>query len=115
MQADTGLAIALRQSKYLNNIVEQDHRGIKRVTRPMLGFKTFRCPRITIAGIQTMDMIRKSRLGDIKDEPRRQRTSSTYLPSDLQVSPTFSPLTRYRGRTLIFALRCYRLNIKNDL
>ena len=36
-----GTAIAIRQVKYLNNIVEQDHRGVKRVTRPMLGFKSF--------------------------------------------------------------------------
>ncbi len=68
MQADSGLIIALRQSKYLNNIVEQDHRAIKRVTRPMLGFKTFRCARIIIAGIETMHMIRKAQLGDIKDQ-----------------------------------------------
>jgi putative transposase len=68
MQADSGLAIAMRQSKYLNNIVEQDHRAIKRVTRPMLGFKTFRCARIIIAGIETMHMIRKGQLADIKDQ-----------------------------------------------
>src|SRR2546425_787640 len=36
-----GTAIAIRKVKYLNNIVEQDHRGVKRVTRPMLGFKAF--------------------------------------------------------------------------
>src|SRR5919109_740283 len=36
-----GTAIKIRQIKYLNNIVEQDHRGVKRVTRPMLGFKSF--------------------------------------------------------------------------
>ena len=35
--------IEVRQIKYLNNIVEQDHRAIKRITRPMLGFKSFRC------------------------------------------------------------------------
>ena len=58
----------LRQSKYLNNIVEQDHRAIKRVTRPMLGFKTFRCARTMIAGIETMHMIRKGQHGDIEDE-----------------------------------------------
>ena len=68
IQADSGLAIAMRESKYLNNIVEQDHRAIKRVTRPMLGFKTFRCARIIIAGIETMHMIRKNQLGDIKDQ-----------------------------------------------
>jgi transposase-like protein len=33
--------IKIRQCKYLNNIIEQDHRRIKRLTRPMLGFKTF--------------------------------------------------------------------------
>jgi transposase-like protein len=39
-----GTAIIIRQVKYLNNIIEQDHRGVKRVTRPMLGFKSFeRC------------------------------------------------------------------------
>ena len=68
MQADSGLTIMLRQSRYLNNIVEKDHRAIKRVARPMLGFKTFRCARIIIAGIETMHMIRKGQLGDIKDE-----------------------------------------------
>ena len=69
--ADTGLTIEMRQAKYLNNIVEQDHRAIKRITRPMLGFKSFRCARILIAGIEVMHMIRKGQLGDVKD-----RTSS---------------------------------------
>ena len=41
IQADSGLCIEMRQSKYLNNIVEQDHRAVKRNTRPMLGFKSF--------------------------------------------------------------------------
>ena len=68
IQADSGLAIEMRQSKYLNNIVEQDHRAIKRITRPMLGFKTFRCARILIAGIEVMHMIRKGQLGAIKDQ-----------------------------------------------
>jgi putative transposase len=42
----------IHQSKYLNNLVEQNHRAIKRRTRPMLGFKTFRCARILRAGIE---------------------------------------------------------------
>ena len=37
--AEHGTAIAIRKVKYLNNMVEQDHRGVKRITRPMLGFK----------------------------------------------------------------------------
>src|SRR2546426_5123709 len=36
-----GTAIVIRQVKYLNNVVEQDHRGVKRITRPMLGFQAF--------------------------------------------------------------------------
>jgi transposase-like protein len=44
----------LRSSKYLNNIIEQDHRGIKSRTRPMLGFKNFNCAAITIAGIELL-------------------------------------------------------------
>ena len=67
LQADSGLSIEMRQSKYLNNIVEQDHRAVKRITRPMLGFKTFRCARILLAGIEIMHMIRKGQLGAIQD------------------------------------------------
>ena len=57
--ADSGLPIVLRQSKYLNNLVEQDHRAIKRRTRPMLGFKDFGSAAKIIAGIETMHMIKK--------------------------------------------------------
>ena len=46
------------QVKYLNNIVEQDHRAVKRMTRPMLGFKSFWSAAITLAGIELMHMIR---------------------------------------------------------
>ena len=59
---DHGAAIELRQAKYLNNIIEQDHRAIKRIARPMLGVKTNRCARILVAGIETMHMIRKGKL-----------------------------------------------------
>jgi putative transposase len=61
--ADSGLPIELRQSKYLNNVVEQDHRAIKRRTRPMMGFKSFNAARKVIAGIETMHMIKKGQLG----------------------------------------------------
>ncbi|WP_423382956.1 IS6 family transposase [Burkholderia sp. LMG 32019] len=54
--------IKIRQCKYLNNIVEQDHRAIKRRTRPMLGFKNFRCARIIVGGIETMHMIAKGQM-----------------------------------------------------
>ncbi len=51
--------ITVRQVKYLNNIVEQDHRAIKRVTKPMLGFKSVRAALSVLAGIELMHMIRK--------------------------------------------------------
>ena len=54
--------IEIRQIKYLNNIVEQDHRAVKRVVRPMLGFKSFRSAAATIAGIELMHMIRKGQM-----------------------------------------------------
>jgi transposase-like protein len=49
----------LRTSKYLNNLIEQDHRGIKSRTRPMLGFKTFASAAITIAGVELLRRIHK--------------------------------------------------------
>lgn len=41
VKADACVDILMRQNKFLNNIVEKDHRAIKRITRPMLGFKSF--------------------------------------------------------------------------
>jgi putative transposase len=57
-----GTSIIIRQVKYLNNIVEQDHRGVKRVTRPMLGFKSFEAAQDTLVGIELMHMIKKRQL-----------------------------------------------------
>jgi putative transposase len=60
--AATEAGIEIRQIKYLNNIVEQDHRAIKRLIPPMLGFKSFRSALVTLAGIELMHMIRKGQL-----------------------------------------------------
>lgn len=49
----------IRQTKYLNNIVEQDHRFIKQITKQMLGFKTFQTADQTLKGIEAMHMIKK--------------------------------------------------------
>jgi putative transposase len=54
-----GTSIEIRQIKYLNNIVEQDHRAVKRLTRPMLGFKSFEAAYDTLVGIELIHMIRK--------------------------------------------------------
>ena len=57
-----GTAIKIRQIKYLNNVVEQDHRAVKRITRPMLGFKSFAAAHATRLGIELMHMIKKRQL-----------------------------------------------------
>jgi putative transposase len=57
-----GTAIEIRKLKYLNNIVEQDHRAVKRVTRPMLGFKSFGAAQSTLIGVELMHMLRKGQL-----------------------------------------------------
>ena len=62
INADRDIPIQVRQVKYLNNIVEQDHRAVKRITRPMLGFKAFQSAKSVIAGIELMHMIRKGQL-----------------------------------------------------
>lgn len=49
--------------KYLNNIVEQDHRFIKKITNPMRGFKSFQSATATLAGIEVAHMIRKKQIG----------------------------------------------------
>lgn len=59
INARRAMPIKIRQAKYLNNIVEQDHRAIKRRTRPMLNFKSFRGASCVLAGIELMHMIRK--------------------------------------------------------
>jgi putative transposase len=60
--AEHGTAIAIRKIKYLNHIVDQDHRAVKRVTRPMLGFKAFDAAQGTLTGIELMPMIKKKQL-----------------------------------------------------
>jgi putative transposase len=57
-----GTHIIIRQVKYLNNVIEQDHRAVKRVTRPMLGFKSFDAAQVTLAGIELMHMLKKQQL-----------------------------------------------------
>jgi transposase-like protein len=61
MKADGQLTAdtKLRSSKYLNNLIEQDHRGVKLRIGPMLGFKQFRTAAVTIAGIELLRRIRK--------------------------------------------------------
>jgi len=56
--------IEICQVKYLNNLIEQDHRFIKKITKPMMGFKAFHSAQATIDGIETAHMIRKWQLSE---------------------------------------------------
>ena len=69
------VAAQLRRCKYLNNIVEQDHRFIKRRVNPGLGFFSFNTARQTIGGYEAMNMARKGQVegigkGDIRGQVR---------------------------------------------
>ena len=73
----------LRSSKYLNNLIEQDHRGIKFRTRPMLGFKNYDCAATTIAGIELLRRIGKNQFSlrplRVKDD-QMITISGKYVP-----------------------------------
>jgi transposase-like protein len=65
--------IEIRQIKYLNNLVEQDHRGIKRIVRPMLGFKEFHSAGVTLGGIELVRMIQK---GQMENQDHLRQTTA---------------------------------------
>ena len=65
----------IRQVKYLNNIVEQDHRFIKKRTRPTLGFKNFLSAKETLSGIENIRMIQK---GQIQGQTASQFSFSNF-------------------------------------
>jgi len=58
--------VELRQNKYLNNIVEQDHRFIKRLVKPGMGFGSFNTARRTIKGYEIMNMMRKGQIKNVR-------------------------------------------------
>ena len=60
MNAQREILFNIRQRKYLNNAVEQNHQTVKRVTRPILGSKSFRSAQAVLAGIKLMHMIHKT-------------------------------------------------------
>jgi len=64
--------IEIIQAKYLNNIIEQDHRFIKRITRPMKGFKSFHSAAATLQGIEVAHMIRKKQFSQNGLSPFQQ-------------------------------------------
>ncbi len=60
--SDNNRRVKIRQCKYLNNIVEQDRRRVKRITRSMLGFKSFHSAQSTLAGIELVAMLKKGQM-----------------------------------------------------
>jgi putative transposase len=56
--------VEILQVNYLNNLIERDHRFIKKITKPMMGFKAFHSAKATIGGIETAHMIRKGQLSE---------------------------------------------------
>jgi IS6 family transposase len=74
----------LRQCKFLNNIVEQDHRRVKRLTRPGLGFGSFYTARRTLAGYETMAMVRKGQVRKIGG--RDMLAQATFVTERFQVA-----------------------------
>jgi len=57
--------VGIRQIKYLNNIIEHDHRSIKRIANPMLGFQSFRSANKILKEIEAMNMIKKRQINDL--------------------------------------------------
>src|SRR5919202_4742066 len=74
----------LRQAKFLNNIVEQDHRRVKRLIRPGLGFGGFHTARRTLAGYEEMTMVRKGQVRGIGG--RDMRAQATFVAELFQVA-----------------------------
>ena len=85
-----GTAIVIRQVKYLNNIVEQDHRAVKRVTRPMLGFKSFEAAQETLVGIELMHMLKKRQMVVEAGDEGLTAAEQFYCPGRLIPPPTGS-------------------------
>ena len=65
--------LKLRQKKYLNNIVEQDYRGIKRLVKPGMGFGSFNTARRTLRGYGAMNMVRKGQIKGVVKGAIRER------------------------------------------
>ena len=63
---DLAASCELRQSKYLNKIIEQDHRLIKRLVKPGLGFFSFETAWNTLQGYESMNMIRKGQMHGVE-------------------------------------------------
>ncbi|GFO75167.1 transposase, IS6 family [Bathymodiolus platifrons methanotrophic gill symbiont] len=95
--------IDILQVKYLNNIIEQDHRFIKKITKPTMGFKAFHSAQATIDGIETAHMIRKGQLSEENMTAYKQfmalaEPSRIVMPEDQEVCAFDSYCDRTNGK-----------------
>jgi transposase, IS6 family len=66
-------SVQLRQVKYLNTMVEQDHRFLKRQVKPGMGYFSYQTAQRTLQGYEVMHMIRKGQVQEVnKGDPRSQ-------------------------------------------
>jgi transposase-like protein len=79
------MPIRIRQSAYLNNRIEQDHRAIKRRVRPMLGFKAMNSARVILGGIEMIHMMRKGQANYARSSSICSLSESTARPGHLLV------------------------------
>ena len=98
MRTDGLLAdrIVVRSSKYLNNLIEQDHRSVKSRTRPMLGFKIFESAAIAIAGVELLRRIHKDQFA-LNRLPSKVKLRP---PSGMLCLSRRSPKTRFTSHHL---------------
>jgi putative transposase len=93
--AEHDTTIEVRQVRYLNNVVEQDHRAVKRVVRPTLGFTSMETAQRTLAGIEVMHMIKKGQMatqeGPQGQTPAQQFYSLAAYPLPPHASPRQRP------------------------
>ncbi|MEJ7608864.1 MAG: DDE-type integrase/transposase/recombinase [Bryobacteraceae bacterium] len=85
-------SVEVRTSKYLNNLIEQDHRRVKQRYYPMLGFKNFNNAAVTLSGIRVSAEDQEGAVRQIKHQPRRDACSASVgscigsMKSDLEIS-----------------------------
>lgn len=100
LKESTDHVIEIRQNKYLNNLIEQDHRTVKRIVRPMLGLQSFRSARVTLQGIERVHRIKKGQMSIVPGRgyplPSNsipwspdsiQRSSESYQPQNNATQP----------------------------
>jgi transposase-like protein len=92
--------VVIRSSRYLNNIVEQDHRAIKRRCASMLALKSFRTAAITLAGVELAHRIRKGQFSFGSDTPTESLSLRELWKRGLQqLGDVANPKRRRRNAT----------------